>query len=73
MRYETKIRREPESVLATYLDEARRILAEQPDDRPVEPHHLDDDVETLRWFWLPEEIASARGGPRVGVAAGWPG
>jgi selenocysteine lyase/cysteine desulfurase len=73
MRYETKIRRESEAVLAGYLDEARRILAEQPDDRPVEPHHLDDGVESLRWFWLPEEIAAARGGPRVGVAAGWPG
>jgi selenocysteine lyase/cysteine desulfurase len=70
MRYETKIKRESELVLPGYLEEARRILAEQPDDRPVEPHHLDDGVESLRWFWLPEEIASGGSRPPVGAGAG---
>jgi selenocysteine lyase/cysteine desulfurase len=59
MRYALKIQREPESALGGYLREARAILAEQPDDRPVPPHHLAREVEELRWFWLPEEIAAA--------------
>jgi selenocysteine lyase/cysteine desulfurase len=54
--------REPESRLSAYLAEAERILAD-----PVaalgpppaaEPISVDDDFEDLRWFWLPEEIAS---------------
>ncbi|HEY2916440.1 MAG TPA: aminotransferase class V-fold PLP-dependent enzyme, partial [Candidatus Limnocylindrales bacterium] len=80
MHFVPKSRREPESVLAGYLAEARRVLSGQPDDRPVEPHHLDDGVESLRWFWLPEEIATAAPGPSIGVAVGaerrqpsWPG
>jgi selenocysteine lyase/cysteine desulfurase len=77
MRYVPHSRREPETALAGYLAEARRILADQPDDRPIEPHRLTDDVEALRWFWLPEEVvATAR--PSAGVSrtvapAGWPG
>jgi selenocysteine lyase/cysteine desulfurase len=59
MRYALKIQREPESALGGYLREARAILAEQPDDRPVPLHHLAREVEELRWFWLPEEIAAA--------------
>ena len=52
---------EPESRLAGYLDEARAFL-----DRPVAmpaPSFAEDEVgpdfETLRWFWLPEEVAAA--------------
>ena len=51
-------RSEPESRLADYLDEARRLLADPP--RPVtppEPVVVDDDFEALRWFPLPSEIA----------------
>jgi hypothetical protein len=81
MRYVPHIRREPESALAGYLRDARAILAGQPDDRPVPPHHLTDEVEALRWFWLPEEIAQAgagtsTSGPGRAAAtnpAAWPG
>jgi len=85
MRYVPHSRREPESALAGYLSEARAILADQPDDRPVAPHDLTDDVEALRWFWLPEEITAAGAGTTgAGVAgdagraaatarASWPG
>ena len=51
-------RTEPESRLADYLDEARRLLADPP--RPLLPPEdvvVDDDFETLRWFPLPTEIA----------------
>ncbi|MET0799684.1 MAG: aminotransferase class V-fold PLP-dependent enzyme [Actinomycetota bacterium] len=59
MRFAGHRRRAPESVLAGYLDEARRILAE-PQATPDERVHLEvgDDFEHLRWFWLPEEIAA---------------
>jgi selenocysteine lyase/cysteine desulfurase len=69
MRYMPKIRREPESALAAYLQDARAILADQPDNRPVTPHLLTDEVEALRWFWLPEEIAAARSASDSGQAA----
>jgi selenocysteine lyase/cysteine desulfurase len=59
MRYQAHSRRESEAALAGYLAEARRILSELPDERPVEAHHLTPDFETLRWFWLPEEVATA--------------
>ncbi|HET9682313.1 MAG TPA: aminotransferase class V-fold PLP-dependent enzyme [Candidatus Limnocylindrales bacterium] len=59
MGYRTHARREPETVLAGYLDDARLILAELPDGRPVEAHRLTEDFEALRWFWLPEEVATA--------------
>jgi selenocysteine lyase/cysteine desulfurase len=53
---------EPESRLASYLDEARDILARPV--RRVAAKSLDADAvgpdfETLRWFWLPEEVAEA--------------
>jgi selenocysteine lyase/cysteine desulfurase len=76
MRFTPHSRREPESVLAEYLAEARRILADQPDDRPIEPTRLTDDVEALRWFWLPEEVGMARdpaGVSRAVAPASWPG
>ena len=53
---------EPESRLAGYLDEARALLR-RPVVAPVEASVLDGEVgpdfETLRWFWLPEEVAAA--------------
>ncbi|HEX7950904.1 MAG TPA: aminotransferase class V-fold PLP-dependent enzyme [Candidatus Limnocylindrales bacterium] len=59
MRYVPHSHREPETVLAGYLREARAILAGEPDHRPVPATALTADVEALRWFWLPEEIAAA--------------
>ncbi len=51
-------RTEPETALAGYLAEARRLLADPPPP-PAPPEHpvVDDDFETLRWFPLPDEIA----------------
>ncbi len=53
---------EPEERLAGYLDEARALLR-RPVVAPVEASVLDGEVgpdfETLRWFWLPEEVAAA--------------
>ena len=58
MRWPSHRRTEPESALAGYLAEARRILADPPAPAAA-PEHLvvDDDFETLRWFPLPDEIA----------------
>jgi selenocysteine lyase/cysteine desulfurase len=54
-------RRQPESSLATYLDEARRLLASGD----LELGGSSDgtrsaDFEALRWFWLPEEAVAVR-------------
>jgi len=57
-------RSEPESRLAAYLDEARRLLADPPlPSAPPEPIMVDDDFEALRWFPLPSEIAALVGKP----------
>jgi hypothetical protein len=60
MRYTAHRHREPESRLADYLAEARRILADLPPPPAAAPSPLDvgPDFEGLRWFWLPEEIAA---------------
>ncbi len=52
-------RTEPESALAGYLAEARRLLADPPAPA-IAPERLvlDDDFETLRWFPLPSEVAA---------------
>jgi len=56
---------EPESRLIGYLEEARTILAclstppaAEPLAGPVGP-----DFETLRWFWLPNEVAAKGAAP----------
>jgi selenocysteine lyase/cysteine desulfurase len=57
--------REPESALAGYLGQARGILNAargQP-----EPVALSPDFEHLRWFWLPQEIASSPATARQGA------
>ena len=58
MTYPSHHKTEPESALAGYLAEARRILADPPVPA-MTPEHLvvDDDFDTLRWFPLPDEIA----------------
>ena len=53
--------REPEARLESYLAEAERILADPvsalgPPPTP-EALDVDTDFESLRWFWLPDEIA----------------
>ncbi len=60
MRYAAHRHREPESRLADYLAEARRILADPPPppDGAWGPLDVGPDFEGLRWFWLPEEIAA---------------
>jgi selenocysteine lyase/cysteine desulfurase len=62
--------REPESRLADYLVEAARILRDPigalgpaPADEPLD---VDDDFESLRWFWLPAEVAAGAAGPLGG-------
>jgi len=58
-------RRQPESSLATYLDEARRLLGAgslelheggQPGGNGQDGRSAD--FEALRWFWLPEEAVA---------------
>ena len=65
IRYPAHRHREPESRLAEYLDAAEAILADPVGTLgpPPEPERLaaDEDFESLRWFWLPEEIRAASG------------
>ena len=56
MTYVAHRHRAPESHLAGYLSEARRLLAEPPGGLPVEDPVLDPDFEALRWFPLPSEV-----------------
>jgi selenocysteine lyase/cysteine desulfurase len=57
-------RRQPESSLATYLDEARRLLGSPSLELDGNGHAADAhlthsaDFEALRWFWLPEEATA---------------
>jgi len=53
---------EPEHVLASYLDDARRILDEAATDLPpVQDPPRSSDFEHLRWFPMPAEIARELG------------
>jgi selenocysteine lyase/cysteine desulfurase len=60
MRYTAHRHREPESKLRDYLTEARRtfdVAAEVAQARSGDsPLDVGPDFETLRWFWLPDEI-----------------
>ena len=49
-----------ESRLADHLAEARRILTGplRPPGTALSALDVGPDFETLRWFWLPEEIAA---------------
>jgi selenocysteine lyase/cysteine desulfurase len=55
-------RRAPESSLAEYLADARRLVADlETEPEPVEAVAAtrNADFEALRWFWLPEEVGAA--------------
>ncbi len=61
MTYPSHRHREPESRLAGYLEEARRILAAPPravDTPTLAPGEVGPDFEALRWFLLPEDVAA---------------
>jgi selenocysteine lyase/cysteine desulfurase len=61
MTYPEHRRNAPESRLAAHLADARAILASPPPIvGPDEPDvtGVDDDFETLRWFWLPTELTT---------------
>ena len=60
MVWENRRRRDPESQLPAYLDEARRILAGAPEALGELPDavRLTGDFEALRWFPLPHEAGS---------------
>jgi len=61
MRYPHHRHNEPETRLADYLAEARELLARPPAAMPEASAPVGDvgaDFESLRWFLLPEEVAS---------------
>jgi selenocysteine lyase/cysteine desulfurase len=61
MHYPHHRHHEPETRLPEYLAEARELLARPPAPMPAAPDPRDavgPDFETLRWFLLPEEVAS---------------
>lgn len=56
LRYDSEHARAPESVLPTYLEGARRVLAAvPPPDAPARPGMVSADFEALRWFELPAQ------------------
>ena len=57
LEYRSRHATEPEWVLASYLEDARRILdAVSSEAREADPATLSADFESLRWFPLPEEV-----------------
>ena len=60
LRYPAHRHREPETRLADYLAEATTILADPTGvlGPPPDPERLEvgTDFESLRWFWLPDEM-----------------
>jgi len=70
LEYRSRHATEPEWVLASYLDEARKLLDAAPQAVPdalVCRPNLSDDFEHLRWFPLPlEALAELRGGESSG-------
>ena len=58
MSYTAHRHREPASLLADYLAEAKAMLALPPrTDLPIDHPDLDPEFELLRWFPLPAEVA----------------
>jgi selenocysteine lyase/cysteine desulfurase len=74
MEFRSRHATEPESALAGYLDDARRLFAEAVvgERRRVQPRDpvMTRDFEQLRWFWLPREVLSELEGREVSVGAG---
>ena len=70
LEYRSRHATEPEWVLSSYLEEARRLLDEAPQhlsDALVRDPQLSEDFEHLRWFPLPSEaLAELRGAGEVG-------
>jgi selenocysteine lyase/cysteine desulfurase len=75
MRYAAHRHREPESRLADYLAEARRILADPPPppDGAWGPLDVGADFEHLRWFWLPSEAADELAAEELATRVADPG
>ncbi len=73
MEYRSRHATEPESALAGYLDEARRVFAAAVVGErrriAIDPA-LTTDFEQLRWFWLPREIAGELEGRELSAGAG---
>jgi len=65
MTYPHRRHEEPESRLADYLAEGRALLADPPTPPALEPlvGPVGPDFETLRWFWLPHEVAAQEAAP----------
>jgi selenocysteine lyase/cysteine desulfurase len=64
MRYAAHRHREPESRLTDYLAEARALFAQPPSPQRTAVDGsaslaVGPDFESLRWFWLPHEVAAA--------------
>ena len=60
MEYRSRRACEPEFALESYLEDARRILAEAQDAAPTRPARApatSAEFEHLRWFPMPEEVA----------------
>jgi selenocysteine lyase/cysteine desulfurase len=71
LEYRSVHTREPEWVLASYLDEARKILerdVRQLDGLRIEDPVTSADFEALRWFPLPGEILAELRGERIGAS-----
>lgn len=72
--YRSRHATEPEWVLSSYLDEARKILDAAIDDaRAPETPKLSEDFEELRWFPLPSEaLAELRGADGAAISGQHP-
>jgi hypothetical protein len=67
MSYQAHRHREPESRLPDYLAEARELFASPPAPLPAAVEGsaslaVGPDFESLRWFWLPHEVAATVAG-----------
>ena len=60
MHYAAHRHRAPDSALDGYLEEARRIAAapHTHETARLDPALIGPDFEALRWFWLPDEVAT---------------
>lgn len=76
MQYRARHATEPEWVLQTYLEEAKKVFAaagEKIQPERVQDPELTDDFQHLRWFPLSREILAELEGPPCEVSGGQPG